>query len=100
MLAFSSPVLLMCVRTRYKVSDSDVTKKGVKPLIFTTPITLHGKNLVVKQPLNKTLKLTKIFEHLKFITKQIDPREFTIIIDKANIVFLATKRINGRTPHI
>jgi hypothetical protein len=46
------------------------------------------------------LEFLKVFEHLRFIPKQIDPREFTIIINKTNIVFLPTKRINGRTPHI
>jgi hypothetical protein len=37
------------------------------------------------------LEFLKIFKHLRFIAKQIDPREFTIIINETNIVFFLPK---------
>jgi hypothetical protein len=42
----------------------------------------------------------EIFKHLRFSTKYIDPGEFAIIINDANIVFLATKIVNRRTLNI
>jgi hypothetical protein len=100
MLTFSSTILLMCVRARNKVRDANITEKGIKLFIFTTSITLHGKDFSIKYPLNKSLKLSKVFEHLRFILKQIDPRKLTIVINETNIIFHPTKGINGKSPHI
>ena len=40
-LALSSSVLLVCVRTGYTVCDSNTLKEGIKGLIFPTPISLY-----------------------------------------------------------
>jgi glutamyl-tRNA reductase len=75
-------------------------KKGIKLDILATPIRLNNKNFTMKHALNKLLKFMKILKHLRFIMKQINLSKLAKIINKADIVFLATKRINGRTPHV
>jgi hypothetical protein len=75
-------------------------EKGIYFFILAAPITLHSKNLAVEQMLNKTLKFMKKLEYFRFMTKQIDPREFTIIINKTHIISFIAKGINGRTPHM
>jgi hypothetical protein len=74
--------------------------KGVKLDILVTPIRLNGKDFTIKHALNKLLEFMKIFKHLRLTMKQINPSKLTKIINKADIVFLATKRMDGRTPHI
>jgi hypothetical protein len=48
----------------------------------------------------KLMELMEIVENFRFTAKQIDPSKFTKIINKNDVIFLATKRINGRTLHI
>jgi hypothetical protein len=98
MLTLGSTILLMGVETRDLMRDANITKKGIKFLVF--PTRLDSNNLAIKPSLNKALKLKKIFKHLRFGTEQINLGEFAIIIYEANLVFLATKGINSRTPHI
>jgi hypothetical protein len=40
-LALSRSVLLVCVGVGYTVCDSNMLEKGIKGLIFPTPISLH-----------------------------------------------------------
>jgi hypothetical protein len=75
MLALGNTVLLMGVETRNLMRDTNITKKGIKFLIFLTPIKLDSNNLAIKLSLNKALKLNKIFEHLRFGSEQINPSE-------------------------
>jgi hypothetical protein len=69
-------------------------------LILTTPIGLYGDDLTVQHTFNKGLKLLEELEDLRFTKKKTNPRKFTIIINEAIIVFLITKRIESRSPHI
>jgi hypothetical protein len=73
-----------------------------RSLLFHTPlpIGLNINDFAAKHPLDKLLKLKKIFGHLRFMTKEINSSKFTIIINKTHIVFLVAEGINGRTPHI
>jgi hypothetical protein len=69
-------------------------------MLFTAPISLHGYNFTIEHALNKSMKFLKKFEHLRFMTEEIKPRKFAIIINETNIIVLITKGINDRTPHI
>jgi hypothetical protein len=51
-------------------------------LIFPTPIRLHGDNLLIEPSFNKGLKFQEIFEDIRFMTQQIEPTKFTIIINE------------------
>jgi hypothetical protein len=82
------------------VRDANLKKERIKLLIFPTPVGLKRNNLTAKHVFNKLLKLEKIFGDLEFVTQQVDPSEFAIIINKANIIFFMTKRINGGSPNI
>jgi hypothetical protein len=74
--------------------------EGVEFLILHSPIGLNGENFVVKHTFNKLLKFKKILGNLRFMMKQINSDKFTIIINKAHIIFLVTKKINSQTPDI
>jgi hypothetical protein len=41
------------------------------------------------------MKFKEVLRDLRFVMKQIDPYKFAKIINKTNIIFLATKRINS-----
>jgi hypothetical protein len=47
-LAFSSPVLLMSMRTCYTMYNTKLMEKGVEIAIFAPPIRLNMKNFVAK----------------------------------------------------
>jgi hypothetical protein len=100
MFSFFNTVLLMCMWTGYKVDDANSVKKGIEALIFTTPVRLHGYDFTIKHSFNKALKFFEEFEDFGFVTNQVNPNEFTIIINKANIVFLIAKGIDRRTSDI
>jgi hypothetical protein len=98
MFTLDHTILLVSMRARDVMRDAN--RQGVEFLIPSSPIGLYSKNLVPKLLFNEFLKFKKVFRNLKLVTKQIDPNEFTIIIDKTDIIVFATKGINGRPPHI
>jgi hypothetical protein len=59
-LAFGNTILLMGVRTRDLMGNTNLVKKRIEMLIFPTPIKLNRDNFVVKHVLNKGLKFKKI----------------------------------------
>jgi hypothetical protein len=91
---FYNTILLMSIRARDKVGDANVMKKGIKTLIFASPASLHSNNLTMEHTLNKALKFFKELKNLRFATKEINPSEFTTIVNEASIIFLIAKRIN------
>jgi hypothetical protein len=54
----------------------------------------------MKLPFNKTLELLKLMKHLGFELDEINPGEFTKVIDEDNIILLSTDRFWCRTPDI
>jgi hypothetical protein len=46
------------------------------------------------------LKFMKLFKYLKFVFKQINPRELAKVIKKANIVAMISSRRGGGAPNI
>jgi hypothetical protein len=61
-LAFKNAILLMGVRTRDLVSNTNFAKKGIKMRVFPTPIRLNKDNFAIKHVLNKGLKFKKILK--------------------------------------
>jgi hypothetical protein len=100
MFTLSGAILLMCMRTRNKVSDANALEKRIEFLILTTPIGLHGNNFLIKETFNKMLKIMKLLKNIRFIFQQIDSCELTEIINKTDIVFISPNRIRGWTPNI
>jgi hypothetical protein len=100
MFSFCCTILLVSVRTRDMVSYPDFFKEGVKFLIFTTPIGLHGEDFPVKESLSEGLEFSKLHENFRFMLKQIDPCKFTVIINKANIISLSSNGLGCMTPDI
>jgi hypothetical protein len=45
-------ILLMSIGAGHQMSDANGTKKGIKPLIFATPIGLHSNDFSIEQALN------------------------------------------------
>jgi hypothetical protein len=80
------------------VRDVNVVKKGVKLLIFPTPIRLDGNDLEIKLSFNQMLKFKKVFEHLRLCTKEINSSKLAIIIDEANIIFFCDQRSQWKDP--
>jgi hypothetical protein len=100
MLLLGNTVLLVSMGTGNLVSNVKLMKVGVEMLIFPTPIKLYGDNLLIKPSFNKRLNFQEKFEDIRFMTQQIEPCEFTIIINERHILFLTTKRVNRRVPDI
>jgi hypothetical protein len=69
MLAFSSAILLMGVRTCDLMGNTNLVKEGIKMLIFPTAIRLNRDNFVIKHAVNKGLKFMKILEDFRFVMK-------------------------------
>jgi hypothetical protein len=80
-------------------NNDNVSKVRIQFLIFFSPFDLHGKNFLIKQALNKRLELFKLLKNLIFVLKQIDPSEFTIIINKADIILISSKIDSHAKPH-
>jgi hypothetical protein len=60
-------------------------EKGIKGLIFTTPIRLYCKDFTIKLALNHGLEITKALENFRFMPQLVDPCVFAEIINKTNI---------------
>jgi hypothetical protein len=91
MLPFGSTILLMSVWTRDKVRYANRAKKRIKLLILPTPIGLNCNNFAIEQSFNKFLELKKILGNFRFVAKQVNPGEFTIVINKTDIIFFRPK---------
>jgi hypothetical protein len=100
MLSLRYSVLLMGMRTRYKVRDSKLVKERIKFLIFTFPIGLHSNNFAIKKAFNESLKFSQSLENLILEFNKIDLSKFTIVINKTHIILIPTRRFSSRTPHI
>ena len=100
MFPLCGAVLLMRMRARNVVCDANVFKKGVQPLIFPTPIGLHGNYLTIKETFNMSLEKTKFLEDIRFIFEQIYPAKLAKIINKADIIFLSSYKDGSRTPNV
>jgi hypothetical protein len=46
------------------------------------------------------LKLTKVLKNFRFVTQEINPSKFTVIIDKTHIILVSSNRSWCRTPYI
>jgi hypothetical protein len=82
------------------VRDTNQMKKCVEALILSTPIGMHGYDLVVEYVFHKSLKFFKEFENFILMMNKIKPQEFIKVINEANIVLCIVKGINCMTPNI
>jgi hypothetical protein len=89
MFALDNPILLVSTEARNQMRDPNVMKEGIKPLILAILIGLNIMDFTIELPLHKLLKFMKIFKHLRFTTKQINPCKLVEIVNKGNIIFLA-----------
>jgi hypothetical protein len=55
------------------IRNNNLAKERMKLLVFTTPIDLDSKSILVKQSFNKDLKFLELLKDFKFIFEQIDP---------------------------
>jgi hypothetical protein len=72
----------------------------MEPMIFSSPVRLNPFDFMVKEELNMFLKFEKYILNLRFGMKEIDPSEFSKIIDETHVVFKTTNRRYGRIPNI
>jgi hypothetical protein len=75
----------MGVWARNMVGYANALEEGVQLLILTSPVCLHGKDFSIKHALYEVLKIMKTLKNLRFMTKQINPCKFAIIINETNI---------------
>jgi hypothetical protein len=100
MFVFSSSILLMCMRAGNMMSDSYLCEKRIEFLILTTPVSLHGDDLAIKETLNKSLKLLEFLEDLRLVLKEINPVKLAKIINKTDIIFKTANRFRCRISYI
>jgi hypothetical protein len=46
---------------------TNAIKEVAQLMIFTTPIGLHGQQLVIKEALNMCLKISEFFKDIRFV---------------------------------
>ena len=97
--AFSRTVLLVCMWTRNMMINAYASKERIEFFILSSPVTLDCNDFLVKLTFNKFLEFLEDREDFGFELKQVYPCKFTIVINKANIIFLSSKRISGMTHH-
>jgi hypothetical protein len=90
----------MCISAGYMMSDSYLGEKGIEFLILTTPASLHGDDLAIKETLYKSLKLLEFLEDLGLVLKEINPDKIAKIINKTDIIFKTANRFMCRTSYI
>jgi hypothetical protein len=90
----------MCIRTGDMIANSNFSKEGMKVLIFSTPIGLHGYYFAIEKTLNGSLKFNKLLKDFRFEFEVINPSIFTIIIDENDIIFIASYEVGCMTPNI
>jgi hypothetical protein len=78
------------------VRNPNGSEKGIEFLVFPTPA-VNNNGFSIQHTLNKFMKLKEIFRKFRFMTKQVDPSELVVIINKTHIIFLSTKRVSIRT---
>jgi hypothetical protein len=100
MFPFNGAVLLMSVWARDEVGNAGLGKISVKFLVFPAPIGLNRANFGAQQEFDLLLELIEHVFNIRFVLQQIDPRKFTEIIKKANIVFEPASGFNCWTPYI
>ena len=100
MFPLVSSILLMCMWAGNKMSYADFFKEGMKFLILSTSISLHRNNFLVKESFDKILELMKSLKHIRFELEKINPSEFTIIINEADIIFISSNGTGCRAPNI
>ena len=98
--ALGRTVLLMSMWARNMMLNAYATKKRVEFFVLPSPVTLDSKNFPIKLTFNEFLKFLEYRENFRFVSKQINPSELAIIIDKTDVIFFSTKRISGMAPYI
>jgi hypothetical protein len=68
--------------------NPNLIKEGIKFLILSSQVGLHSKDFSIEQSSNKRLEFLKLVKNFRFIFQQIDPSKFTIVINKAHIIFI------------
>jgi hypothetical protein len=79
MLFLDNTILLVSMGAGNLVSNAKLTKVGVE---------MHGDNILIEPSFNKGAKFQENFEDIWFMMQQVDPSEFTIIVNEGHIIFL------------
>jgi hypothetical protein len=83
------------------MGDANFLEKGIAFLVcIPPPIGLHCNYLPREESLNNFLEIMKKLKHLRLEFQQINPIKFTIIINKGNIISIASSRSRCWTPYI
>jgi hypothetical protein len=82
------------------IANSNFSKEGMKFLIFSAPISLHGYCFAIEKTLNESLKFNKLLKDFIFEFEMINPSIFTIIIGETDIIFTASYGVGCMTPNI
>jgi hypothetical protein len=61
-------------------------KEGIQLLVFTTPVSLHGDDFRIKKGTQQYFETHESVEKLRFVTQEINPSKFTVIIDETHII--------------
>jgi hypothetical protein len=100
MFAFSNTVLLRGMRTRHPMRDANTLKIAIKAVILNTPIRLDNFDFSIEETFNMSLKSIENLLDIRLMFQEIYPTEERIVINKTNIVCIATRRSNSRSPNI
>jgi hypothetical protein len=57
------------------MGNANMIKECTEFVIFTTLVSLHGMNFVIKQSSNMSLKVLKFLKNFRLMFEQINPRK-------------------------
>jgi hypothetical protein len=59
MFAFNRPILLMSIRAQHTMCNASLLKETMEFFIFTSPVSLHGDDFLIKLAFNKSLEINE-----------------------------------------
>lgn len=98
--ALGNTILLRRVWTRHTMRDASALKVPMEFVILTTLIRLNCLNFKTQEAFHMSLKSIEDLLDIRLMFKQINPAETSVVIHKANIIFVPSRRCNSWTPNI
>jgi hypothetical protein len=86
---FNTSLLLMCMRTRETMSNTNRLKICTKVTILTTLVRLNSYNFMIKETFNRDLKLKKGGHDIRFCLNRKNPCISTENINERNIISIS-----------
>jgi hypothetical protein len=98
MFTFNRVILLMSVRTRDKMINTNMLKERTQLVVLTPPNLFAWVGSSDQRGVS--LKIMELLKNLGLMFEKINPSELTKIINKRYVIVVFSNRSRGRAPNI